>query len=208
MEYTMIPKLFDHVITRELPVEILDELEYLGEKGTLSDPGSSGLKYMFIEKIKKAVDRSAKLFGVSVGNNKSYDTPLSKAEESAILTSLLLQTYPNFDLGRIEESFKPRKFIVGSESTPLPFVGGSRQGELEGIYYDDIEAVFGKPTWKGVSGDNKVQVEWDIKFDNGVRSSIYDYKQYDVDPYDIDYWSVGGNSPESAFEVYKVMGLI
>ena len=206
MDYTTIPKLFEHVITRELPIEVLDELEHLEEKGTLSDPSSPGLNYMFIEKIKSAMRRSAKLFGIKLSGFEKYN--VSPQEESSILTSLLLQTYPNFDLDYIEEAFEPRGFVVGSEDTPLPFVGGSRQGELDGLFYDDIESVFGEPTWEGLSGDEKVQVEWDIKFDNGVRSSIYDYKQYDVDPYDIDFWSVGGNSPESAFEVYKSMGLI
>ena len=152
------------------------------------------------------MSRSAKLFGIKLSGFEKYN--VSPQEESAILTSLFLQTYPNFDLDYIEKGFEPIGFVVGSENTPLPFVGGSRQGELDGLFYDDIEDVFGEPTWEGLSGDEKVQVEWDIKFDNGVRSSIYDYKQYDVDPYDIDFWSVGGNSPESAFEVYKAMGLI
>ena len=56
MDYTTIPKLFDHVLTRELPIEVLDELEHLEEEGTLSDPSSPGLNYMFIEKIKKCYE--------------------------------------------------------------------------------------------------------------------------------------------------------
>ena len=51
-------------------------------------------------------------------------------------------------------------------------------------------------------------MEWDIKFDNGVRAAIYDYKQYGIPVNDIDYWSIGGNSPESATEVYLAMGLV
>ena len=53
------------------------------------------------------------------------------------------------------------------------------------------------PTWEQGSQDGKTQVEWDIEFDNGVRTSIYDYKQYGVHPQDVDYWSIGGNSPVS-----------
>ena len=207
MDYTTIPKLFEHVITRELPIEVLDELEHLEDEGTLSDPSSPGLNYMFVEKIKSAMSRSAKLFGIQLSGFEKYT--VSPNEESSILTSLFLQTYPNFDLDYIKKAFEPREFVVGNGNSPLPFVGGSRQGELDGLFYEDIEAVFGEPTYDVAgSGDGKVQVEWDIKFDNGVRASIYDYKQYDVDLYDIDFWSVGGNSPESAFEVYKSMGLI
>ena len=69
--------------------------------------------------------------------------------------------------------------------------------------------MFGPPNYDQGSGDGKVQLEWEIKFDNGVRATIYDYKQYDYDPYnEVDYWSVGGNSVSSAAEVYKAMGLI
>ena len=76
------------------------------------------------------------------------------------------------------------------------------------IYYNDIERVFGPPSYSEGSGDGKVQMEWDIKFDNGVRAAIYDYKQYGIPVNDIDYWSIGGNSPESATEVYLAMGLV
>jgi len=206
MDYNTIPKLFEYVITRELPIEVLDELEFLKEKGTLSDPTSPALNWKFTQLIKKAIERSAKLYGVRVyvGHNNPYN------EENDILTSLFIQTYPHFnDMDKIEEALTPRSFVVGSESKPLPFVGGSRQGQVDGLYYDDIESVFGPPSYEQGSGDGKVQLEWDIEFDNGVRATIYDYKQYDVDPYnDIDYWSVGGNSAESAFEVYKSLGLI
>ena len=76
------------------------------------------------------------------------------------------------------------------------------------IFHQEIIEKFGPPTSTIPSSDNKVQVEWDIQFENGVRASIYDYKQYDKSPEEIDYWSIGGNSPDAAAEVYKVMRLI
>lgn len=204
MDYNTISKLFNYVHTRELPIEVLDELEFLFEKGTLSDPTSPALNWKFTQLIKQAIERSAKLFGVRLQDGEVFWD-----EETSILTSLFIQTYPYFIPPTIEEALEPQPFKVGSETQPLPFVGGSRQGQLDGVYYDDIEKVFGPPSYETGSGDGKVQLEWDIEFLNGVRSSIYDYKQYDIDPYnDIDYWSIGGNSNESAFEVYKAMGII
>ena len=99
--------------------------------------------------------------------------------------------------------------------SPFPFktghfnVGGSsRQGELDGIYKKDIEQIFGPPTWDQGSGDNKVQVEWVIKFPDGTIGTIYDYKQYNIDPEDIDHWSIGGSKGLAAYYVKKAMGLI
>ena len=99
--------------------------------------------------------------------------------------------------------------------SPFPFETGNfnaggthRVGELDGIYKKDIEKVFGPPTWDQGSGDNKIQVEWVIKFPDGTIGTIYDYKQYDVDPDDVDYWSIGGRTGLEAYYVKKAMGLI
>ena len=56
--------------------------------------------------------------------------------------------------------------------------------------------------------DDKVQVEWAIKFPDGTIATIYDYKQYNVDPDDIDYWSIGGRGPLAEYYVKKAMGII
>jgi hypothetical protein len=99
--------------------------------------------------------------------------------------------------------------------SPFPFetgrfnAGGThRVGQLDGIYKEDIEKVFGPPTWDQGSGDNKVQVEWTIKFPDGTIGTIYDYKQYDLEPDEIDYWSIGGRTGLEAYYVKKAMGLI
>ena len=99
--------------------------------------------------------------------------------------------------------------------SPFPFKTGNfnaggthRVGELDGIYKKDIEEVFGPPVWEEGSSDNKVQVEWTIKFPDGTIGTIYDYKQYDLEPDEIDYWSIGGRTGLEAYYVKKAMGLI
>ena len=193
-----IQHLFRH-IRPKMSIQMAEDLDSIHEDGRLSHPGEAHT-YKFSSSLQKLIKDEAKLFGFD-SNHKLI----------GMLFSLFIESYNPFssdwDLEDLEFELQPRNFIVGTPQRGLPFVGGSRQGELEGVYMDDIVRVFGPPTWDQSSQGGKTQVEWDIKFDNGVRASIYDYKQYGVHPQDVDYWSVGGNSPVSAFEVYKVMGL-
>tara|TARA_R110000803_G_scaffold39315_5_gene84857 strand:- start:578 stop:2365 length:1788 start_codon:yes stop_codon:yes gene_type:complete len=99
--------------------------------------------------------------------------------------------------------------------SPFPFktghfnIGGThRVGELEGVYKKDIEKVFGPPTWDQGSADDKVMFEWSIKFPDGTQATIYDYKQYNGVPDEINYWSIGGRKPIAVYYVKKAMGLI
>jgi len=156
--------------------------------------------------ILNAIQQEGKLFGFNEVSDYQFEaTPLQSA-----LFSLFINTYTPFgyDLEDIEDELKPRKFIVGGKDHSLPFVGGSRQGTLNDVPYNEIRHHFGPPTYAEPSADGKVQAEWDIKFDNGVRASIYDYKQYHHPPELVTDWSIGGNSPHSAYEVYKVMGIL
>ena len=193
-----IQHLFRH-IRPKMSIQMAEDLDSIHEDGRLAHPGQAHA-YKFSSSLQKLIKDEAKLFGFD-SDHKLID----------MLFSLFIESYDpmssDWDLEDLEFELQPRSFIVGTPQRGLPFVGGSRQGELEGIYMDDIVKVFGPPTWDQGSGDGKVQMEWDIKFDNGVRASIYDYKQYGVHPQDIDYWSVGGNSPVSAYEVYKAMEL-
>jgi hypothetical protein len=193
-----IQHLFRH-IRPKMSIQMAEDLDSIHDDGRLTRPGQAHT-YKFISLLKRLVEEEAKLFGFG-GTNKVID----------MLVSLFIESYDpmssDWDLEDLEFELQPRDFIVGTPQRGLPFVGGSRQGELEDIYMDDIVRVFGLPTRDQGAGDGKTQVEWDIKFDNGVRASIYDYKQYNVHPQDLDYWSIGGNSPVSAFEVYKAMGL-
>jgi len=190
--------LFNHILPK-LTVEMAEDLHSIHEDGRLSKPGKAH-SYKFSQSLKNLIIDDAKLFGLG-----------KTSMEMDMLFTLFIEAYSpeenGWDLEDLEFELQPRGFIVGTPQRGLPFVGGSRQGELEGIHMYQIINVFGGPTWNQPSPDGKVQVEWDIKFDNGVRATIYDYKQYGLQPEDIDYWSVGGNSPVSAFEVYKAMGL-
>ena len=190
--------LFRH-IRPKMSIEMAEDLDSIHDDGRLTHPGQAH-SYKFTMSLQKLIKDEAKLFGFDNSDKVIF-----------MLFSLFIEAYDpmasDWDLEDLAFELQPRSFIVGTPQRGLPFVGGSRQGELEGIYMDDIVRVFGPPTWDQGSGDGKVQMEWDIKFDNGVRASIYDYKQYGVHPQDIDYWSIGGNSPVSAFEVYKAVGL-
>ena len=196
----MVSKLFERVRS-QLDVQTAMELDSIVDTGKLDDPGY-GTMYQFINKITNLISTEGKLFGVQ-SDSWHRDSPLT-----ALLFSAFINTYPDFTPEDIEADLQPRPFIVGGDENPLPWVGGSRQGELEDVTYQEIIEKFGPPTSTIPSSDNKVQVEWDIQFENGVRASIYDYKQYDKSPEEIDYWSIGGNSPDAAAEVYKVMRLI
>jgi len=182
-----------------MSIEMAEDLDSIHDDGRLTHPGQA-YTYKFTRDLQKLIKDEAKLFGFDNNDKVIF-----------MLFSLFIEAYDpmasDWDLEDLAFELQPRSFIVGTPQRGLPFVGGSRQGELEGIYMDDIVRVFGPPTWDQSSEDGKTQVEWDIKFDNGVRASIYDYKQYGVHPQDVDYWSIGGNSPVSAFEVYKAMEL-
>ena len=108
----------------------------------------------------------------------------------------------------IQELIKKQPFKVAQSYDEFEFIGGHRVGSLWDTTYDEIVSKFGPPTSAIPSGDNKVQAEWDIQFENGSRASIYDYKQYDIPYEEVTDWSVGGNTPQDAFEVYKIMDLI
>ena len=190
--------LFRHVRPK-MSIQMAEDLDSIHDDGRLTHPGQAHT-YKFIGTLKRLIKSEAKLFGLG-GTHKSID----------MLVSLFIEAYDpmasDWDLEDLSFELQPRDFIVGTPQRGLPFVGGSRKGELDGFYMSEIIEAFGQPTQINSQDYGKTQREWDIKFENGVRASIYDYKQTDIEPEDIDYWSIGGNSPVSAFEVYKVMGL-
>ena len=71
--------------------------------------------------------------------------------------------------------------------------GSYKIGSLNGIYYRDLVNKLGEPTIIG-SGDDKVQYEWIIKYENRIYT-IYDWKTYDAEytEYELDTWSIGGD---------------
>ena len=196
----ILTQLFNRVLDT-LDEDAIKEIESIHNNGvTLVSP------HFLSGRILGALQQEGKLFGLGEISDYSFEaTPIQSA-----LFSLFVSTYTpsGFDLEDITEELEPTPFRVGTLEKGLPFVGGSRQGSLNDVTYEEIKNKFGNPTHSELSVDEKVQAEWDIKFDNGVRASIYDYKQYHLPPEDVTDWSIGGNSPHSAYEVYKVMGIL
>lgn len=92
------------------------------------------------------------------------------------------------------------KFTVSED---VDINGTSLRGEVVATR-KQIEAVFGKPTYRGDRYD-KVTCEWDVEFEDGTVASIYDWKRYsDGSPkmseeYE---WHIGG-ATELAVEYVK-----
>jgi len=203
---------FNTKLLTQLFNRVLDTLDEsaIKEIESIHHNGMANISPNFLSgRILGALQQEGKLFGFGEISDYSFEaTPIQSA-----LFSLFINTYtPNgFHLEDISEELEPTPFIVGNneeEGKGLPFIGGSRQGSLNDVTYYEIKNKFGNPTYSELSEDEKVQVEWDLKFDNGVRATIYDYKQYHLPPESVTDWSVGGNSPHSAYEVYKVMGIL
>ncbi len=89
------------------------------------------------------------------------------------------------------------QFQVFENSTDVAN-GTFKIGSLNGVYYRDLVEKLGEPTKIG-SGDDKVQYEWIMKFEDQIFT-IYDWKTYDVGytEYELDTWSIGGNANSAA----------
>jgi len=79
--------------------------------------------------------------------------------------------------------------------------GGSFIGQFT-LPYKDVVKIFGNPNFCP-SFDDKVMVEWDIEFEDGLRASIYNWKDgKNYDPEDglpktkLFEWHVGGDNPK------------
>ena len=201
----MLNKLFNTVFSN-LDEDTTMDLMAIYEDGNLGENAHWGHVKTFESKLGREIMDQAKLFGFLPAGTSSWQ--LQGSPEFSVLFSLFRQNFKPEGFSGDLIGVEPTPFQVASHDNQFDFVGGSRQGSLDDVTYSEIISKFGQPTYDEPSSDNKVQVEWDIRFDNGVRATIYDYKQYDVPPEEIDHWSVGGNSSESAFEVYKVMDLI
>ena len=189
-DIALLPEFFEH-IKNQLNIDTLSDLDSIEKAGELSEPGYGRL-HVFNNNITELIKSESRLFGID------STSPMT----TALLFKLFVGSWPEHNENDLINNLAPSDFIVSTDENPLPWVGGSRQGELEDITYFQIMDKFGEPSSDVPSVDNKVQVEWDILFSNGVRASIYDFKQYNLSPEDVTYWSVGGNSPDSAVEVY------
>lgn len=73
--------------------------------------------------------------------------------------------------------------------------GTHLQGYIE-ISYANLVRVLGDPEMM----DDKVQVQWDLKFSDGTIVTIYDWKER-KNPSDITFWHIGGHSEEAVKKV-------
>lgn len=75
--------------------------------------------------------------------------------------------------------------------------------------YDRLVEVFGGPTYDEPSGDGKVDIEWNLEFEDGTIATIYNWKDYDGGlrcKTEQDYvWHVGGKSKMAELLVIETL---
>jgi hypothetical protein len=93
--------------------------------------------------------------------------------------------------------------------TDIDTNGTSYQGAIHESFEKLLE-VFGAPL--GASGDNKVDVEWEIEFGNGIVATIYNWKngpaslgENGTNPVEITDWHIGGKNQHSMWEVEEYL---
>lgn len=91
------------------------------------------------------------------------------------------------------------KYTVTNEYSDVYMTG--LVGYVTTTYADLVEA-FGKP----LSGGDKTNSEWIIKFDDGQVASIYDWKMPSTPVYDYD-WHIGGSNKAVVARVAAVLGV-
>ena len=79
----------------------------------------------------------------------------------------------------------------------------SHQGEIE-TTYNNLVSVFGLPTYGSDMIDEKSTCEWIIKFKDGTRGFIYDWKE-EKTIYGKYNWHIGGTSPDIVREIILLM---
>ena len=96
-----------------------------------------------------------------------------------------------------EEDYKDKLTVFHDTDAPST-AGTYKVDTLMGPNYSQLVNFLGDPTFSSASGDNKVQKEWVVEF-NDELFTIYDWKTYSV--YEtkntLDSWSVGGKSSAS-----------
>ena len=72
--------------------------------------------------------------------------------------------------------------------------------------FDRVARVLGDPIRFKPEDDDKIRVEWDIKFEDGAVATIYDWKEYNRKPEEVTNWHIGGNSFDVVQRVYDLLG--
>ena len=92
------------------------------------------------------------------------------------------------------------KFV---NSTAVGVSGTHFQGYTKEVKYEDVVKAFGEPTCS-YSYDEKVTVEWCLKFEDGTVATIYDYKTYNTPMYPYQ-WHIGGFNQKAVEHVNAVL---
>ena len=101
------------------------------------------------------------------------------------------------------------KYITHNEKEDID-LGGTSVIDCIDISYDELIKVFGEPM--KCSSDGKTDAEWEIEFEDGTVSAIYNYK--DGENYlgkrgkktkDIRDWHIGGHNQKSYDYVIKAI---
>jgi hypothetical protein len=70
--------------------------------------------------------------------------------------------------------------------------------------YFTLERIFGKPI-TGDMLDNKIQAEWDLKFEDDLIGTIYDWKEYDKPLHSVRTWHIGGHHSEIVERIRNIV---
>ena len=87
--------------------------------------------------------------------------------------------------------------------------GTSYQGVISESFKNLLNA-FGTPM--GASDDGKVDVEWNVLFNDGVVATIYNWKNgpasmgsNGTNPVDIQTWHIGGKTVSAVYDVEEIL---
>ena len=76
--------------------------------------------------------------------------------------------------------------------------------------FENLLRVFGTPM--GTSDDGKVDVEWNVMFNDGVVATIYNWKngpasmgENGTNPVDIETWHIGGKTISAVYDVEEIL---
>lgn len=93
--------------------------------------------------------------------------------------------------------------------TATSFLSGTHLvGHIDGLFYSDLCQILGEPTFSDSSGDDKVNKEWVVKFQNKEGEerifTIYDWKTFNCwfTMTGLSNWNVGGTSNPTEFIEY------
>ena len=129
---------------------------------------------------------------------------LSREDRMMVLMAHLLI----FTLTRKTRNVSLLRFETHNDSD-IDVNGTSKQG----VIYETFEKllrVFGTPM--GASDDGKVDVEWNIMFNDGVVATIYNWKNgpasmgsNGINPVDNKTWHIGGKTISAVYDVEEIL---